>query len=699
MTSAIDVIMGPAPGEAAPSGPFGTGAKVYASLDYTGIVPVRTTGAKAKTIAKKGVSGRKGAQTLPKHYTGPKALPRYKDHNIGWRLPYGVIGIDVDQYDDKHGADDLKALVAEMGPLPDTWSTTARGEGPSRIYYYRVPEDCGELAGSLSESIEIIQHHHRYAMVWPSVHEKTGNTYAWYNGHRSDTPPTIDQFAELPAAWLERLSKPQRDHRDGMGLGVEDFRSRYTEESDTDLSGRIRDRFDSTPSCRHDSMVIALGWACRSATYGLVNAGEIFDSLAADWDEATAGEGRDDEFDAMVRDVVASTPEPDDGVKDDEYEPEAEDHKDTEGIDFGGVSKEIRIEALRILRHQEAMDLVRAHKARQRVGEAITVSDALDEILNGEDDADAPSVGKIENHENGWGLFYPSHINGIYGDGAIGKSVIISEVQARVLRDGGTVVHWEFDNNPLKAIIRRLVNANAPVDAIRHRFHVLFTPGDRDALPDSVKRSAALVTLDALNPAVTFFEMDPYHPTGIDTALQECLRPFTLSGACGLFVDHVGHENKERQAGSIRKAQAVQGALYEAAMIAELKPGTTGRTRLVLRKDNRGFLGSTGRSIAVAVMTSGSTDSPGRVVTVFDEPDPFNISEDRPDTPMTDAQNVDRIVREMDRAGLPTDLSQRAARDWLKDHEIEIKSRATSWRQAHAARQKRSGDSPPPGFE
>lgn len=703
MTTATDFLMGPADGEARPSGPFGTGVKIYAGLDYTGIVPVRTTGAKAKTIAKKGVSGRKGVQTLPKHYTGPKALPRYKDHNIGWRLPYGIIGIDVDQYDDKHGADDLKGLTAELGPLPDTWSSTARGEGPSRIYYYRVPDDCGELAGSLSESIEIIQHHHRYAMVWPSVHEKTGNTYAWYNGHRSDTPPTLDQFAPLPDAWLERLSKPQRSHQDGMGLGVEEFRTRYTEESDTDLTGRIRDRFDTTPSCRHDSMVIALGWACRSATYGLINAGDIFDALAADWDEATAGEHREDEYDAMVRDVVASTPEPDEGIKDDEYEPDEDGQKDQEPVFGPEISKEVKIEALRILRHQRALDIVREFQNHQNAPAALSESDALDALLGGAS-LDVPTVAKIEDHENGWGLFYPGHVNGIYGDGAVGKTVILAEIQARELNAGGTVIHWEFDNNPMMSVIKRLVDAGAEPDGIRKRFKVVLSKTDRDKLAPEITKNVTLVTLDAINPAVTSFDLDPYHPGGIDSIMQECFQRYTMSGACGVFLDHVGHENKERQAGSIRKAQAVQGALYEAVIDTQLRPGTTGRTRLVLRKDNRGSLGSViGRTIAVALMESRTPAGglAGRVATVFTEPDPFNDDPVMRPAPPTEAEHVQRITREMDDAGLPAGLSQRAARDWLKDHEVEIRAKSTHWRLAHAARQQRAGDpdTPPPGME
>jgi hypothetical protein len=211
--------------------------------------------------------------------------------------------------------------------------------------------------------------------------------------------------------------------------------------------------------------------------------------------------------------------------------------------------------------------------------------------------------------------------------------------------------------------------------------------------------------LDALNPAVNSFGLDPYHPGGIDTVILECLRPYTLNGACGLFVDHVGHENKERQHGAIRKSQAVQGALYEAVKVISLKPGKTGRTRLVLRKDNRGSLGDMeGRTLAVAVMVSQVQpgDLSGRVETVFVEPDPFS-DEAEHDGPMTPEQKAEhtkkRIIREMDRAGVPTDLSQQATREWMKDHEVEVPGRAVEWRAAHAERRNQVLGKPPEGME
>ena len=50
-----------------------------------------------------------------------------------------VIGIDVDCYDGKPGADTITAWEAKGGPLPTTTFSTSRDDG-SRIRFYRVPD-------------------------------------------------------------------------------------------------------------------------------------------------------------------------------------------------------------------------------------------------------------------------------------------------------------------------------------------------------------------------------------------------------------------------------------------------------------------------------------------------------------------------------------------------------------------------------
>ncbi|MFD5078052.1 bifunctional DNA primase/polymerase [Streptomyces sp. NPDC058371] len=658
-------------------GPFKRAGRVYAPLGYTGMVPVN---ASDKMLALKGVTGRDGVQTTPEQYTGPDAVRMYGDHNIGWRLPLGIIGLDVDQYEDKHGADQLAELESRLGPLPATWSSTSRGDGPSRIYFFRVPEDCGELRGNAAPDIEVIQHHHRYAIVWPSVHP-SGREYAWYNGRRSDTPPALDQFAALPQAWLDDLSKPQRENGPGAGLDVDTFTDTYTKESDPARVARIRESFDSRGGCRHDTMLKALGWAARSAAEGKVSAAGVFDLLEADWKAATGG-GREAEFTDLLERAVADAPDP---------AGDAEAPEPTELEVFApDVSPAVREAAERMLEYKAAQRLVSQWEASQRATTTMTVSQALDAVLSGEA-AVIPTVARLAGTGAG-GLFYPGLVNGVYGDASVGKSVIQAEVEARILADGGIVVHWEFDNNPVMVIVARLLHAGAAAEDIRGRFHVLYSTLDRDALTADVQRAVKLVTLDALNPAVTSLGGDPYHPGGIDNAVREFFAPFTLHGACGVFVDHVGHESKDRQAGSIRKAQAVQGALYECQFEAPLKPGLTGRTRLILRKDNQGALGDqVGKTVATAVMTSEAEKGApaGPVRTVFESPDPF-VPEEKEEPKWTDEDRIEWVIRKMDEAGVPTGRGINETHKWMDGEGVKIPLRKNLKDRAIKARNHRA---------
>lgn len=631
-TSAVDWLMSD-PEEEIPAGPFAQGAPVYATKIHHGVIPLIKSD---KLPAKAGITGRKGVQGTPEQYL--KFLPRRGDCNIGLRLQ-GMVGIDVDDYqsgsETKTGAADLAELVKILGPLPCGPTTTARGEGPSRIHIFRLPEGfdiAEEFRGELSKSIDVIQRHHRLVVVWPSIHPKTGATYRWYNPDGSVMPegdvPAPGDFPEIPAAWLAHLQKPQRDHTPGAGLGVEEFREEFTQESDPTLVPHILNKFDKREGNRHTSMLQALGWAAREAVVGKVNAGDVFDKLEGLWVEAKKEAGPD-EFPKLLVRAVADAPEAPDFPDDLYVDP------DTVPEDLGSWATDEFVSFLTNPEHAKAVEsecdrrMVRriadAKDASKRTVPLMTADEALDAILNGVQ-VSIPSVAKIKDHEHGRGLFYPGFINGIFGDQSVGKSVMLAEIQARTLTEGGTVVHWEYDNNIPLTIMQRLLHAGAKPEDIRGKFEILYGPADRDKLSPQFRASVTLVTLDALNPAATFFGVDPYHPTGIDTVLQECMTPFVLHGACGVFLDHVGHENKQRQTGSIRKSQAVQGALYEAVKVNSLKPGMTGRTSLILRKDNRGSLGMEDVTTSTAVMVSGAVlgGDAGKVVTVFEAPDPFN---------------------------------------------------------------------------
>lgn len=103
--------------------------------------------------------------------------------NIGLHMgPYGeeytVIGIDVDNYDDKTGGAELADLQRKLGPLPATWTSSSRDDGVSGIRYFLAPKEY-EYRGQVAKSIECIQEKHRYAVVYPSWHPN-GGQYVWY---------------------------------------------------------------------------------------------------------------------------------------------------------------------------------------------------------------------------------------------------------------------------------------------------------------------------------------------------------------------------------------------------------------------------------------------------------------------------------------------------------------------------------------
>lgn len=146
-----------------------------------------------------------------------------KKHNICIRLAgvdaeHELIGIDVDHYKkgdrDKKGFDQLQKLEAKLGPLPETWISSARTDGKSGIRWFRVPRGLA-FRSKVDEDIEVIRKGHRFAVVWPSVHPD-GGTYWWFplgvapnkegrklwNGHL----PPAQSFPILPDTWIDYLT-------------------------------------------------------------------------------------------------------------------------------------------------------------------------------------------------------------------------------------------------------------------------------------------------------------------------------------------------------------------------------------------------------------------------------------------------------------------------------------------------------------
>jgi P4 family phage/plasmid primase-like protien len=293
---------------------YASAAALYVSAGWPAVIPVPHHG---KTPPPEGFTGEAGRDTTPDDIARWASNGR-ADSSVALRMPNGVIGIDVDQYlkgtRQKVGAQTLEACQQRWGLLPPTWSSTARGaDQPSRISFYRVP--VGRYRTVIQPDIEIIQRHHRYAVVWPSVHEDTGTTYEWYepSGALATRLPSPQDLAELRpeihGAWLAGLREGATDagpvsapHAAGEALLSrlgQDTRPACSELTDA-AHRTLTEVAAADHGTRHDAMAARVHRYVMSAAHGHAGFGHAVTALREIWDRLTPGEQREQEFERML---------------------------------------------------------------------------------------------------------------------------------------------------------------------------------------------------------------------------------------------------------------------------------------------------------------------------------------------------------------------------------------------------------------
>ncbi len=138
-------------------------------------------------------------------------IREHPDGNIALRLPPGVVGIDADPHKGPAERESWLELLDRCGPLPNALRCTSRQDDQSGVRLFRVADGltfAGDLpAGSNGVSPgEIIQHHHRYVVAWPSIHPDTGRMYRW--SPPAGDIPVVSELPWLPDAWIEVLTAP-----------------------------------------------------------------------------------------------------------------------------------------------------------------------------------------------------------------------------------------------------------------------------------------------------------------------------------------------------------------------------------------------------------------------------------------------------------------------------------------------------------
>ena len=184
--------------------------QMYTDLGWSGVLKLK---AGSKFPPPTGFTGAAGA--YPSYADMHAWAEEEPAGNVALRLGDGFIGIDEDRYNGKTGQATIAEAEKRWGALPYSPKSTSRTDG-SGIRLYRVPAGL-RFAGVLEfpdldlGDVEIIQPHHRYAVVWPSVHDKTGQRYYWHDADGEViTPPHSEAIPELPAAWVEALRESEK---------------------------------------------------------------------------------------------------------------------------------------------------------------------------------------------------------------------------------------------------------------------------------------------------------------------------------------------------------------------------------------------------------------------------------------------------------------------------------------------------------
>lgn len=144
-----------------------------------------------------------------RHWTSAKGRANagklsYPAGNIAIRLPPHVLGVDVDAYDGKTGGKTLQDAELDWGALPPTWVSSSQEDGISGIRWFRIPPGLawpGELPQG--KGVELIRWDHRFALVAPSVHDKSKREYKWFQEVVRDDGSyamvlSVDEFPDCP---------------------------------------------------------------------------------------------------------------------------------------------------------------------------------------------------------------------------------------------------------------------------------------------------------------------------------------------------------------------------------------------------------------------------------------------------------------------------------------------------------------------
>ncbi len=537
--------------------------------------------------------------------------------NLGLRLPNDVVGIDVDAYDTKTGGLTLHTAEALWGPLPATYRSSSRVDSISSIRFYRIPP------GTLLESvisfdlptgriadIEIVQLNHRYAIVWPSIHKDTGRLYRWItpDGFYTTDIPRSHDLAELPAKWVERLSRTAIDitaHADVNSILTALPPGQPSILVMEQLGKALLGLTDGSAVSRHDTTRDHVLRMFRLAEQGQEGVGAALGTLreqyitaVANRDGSSAAAG---EFDRMVtgqrgHDLIASTPT----VDPYELAGLARPKTPTTNQDF-------RVQPILVIAepvvHVELDEFDRLlfdvpEQVTEGLPETKTSWAAVDlvSILAGDLTPEEPTELL---RTDGKPLFYRGRINALVGESESGKSWVALHACAQAMKAGRSVVFIDFEDMPGN-VVGRLLGLGLTPELLQARFayvgpyEPLGTLQQEELLAVLARMRPSVTVVDGVNAAMTLLGLDLEKNKEATQFHQLVLKPLAdpvVSDTAVVVVDHVIKNPIGRGAyaiGAQAKRAMIDGTMIEVVAVEPFGRGRKGKLRLTVMKDKPG---------------------------------------------------------------------------------------------------------------
>ena len=591
------------------AGVYARGASVYREAGWSGVLPLYIQQKRPRVEGFTGYDGK-----WPTEGDIGDWVVRWPNHNLGLRVGYGILVLDIDAYDGKTGGATLAEAERRWGPLPPTYRSTSRYDDPvSGQRFYRVPvgmlfRPVINFADLGLGHVETIQPHLRLSAVWPSIHPEIGQVYRWFDLDGSlmaeGLVPRVEDLPDLPPEWVEGLAKDA-----------------------------LRDEvFDSSAPNR------------RLALRGQINQ-ELYEKLIGHRDQAPPDRLVEARVEAAVSDLMSDTGSRYESTRDHVAAlmrlrasgrvgvPRALDQLRTAYVLEVGDTRPAVVADAEFLRFtQGAAMLVAATPLSGPQGDAeqpngadgATVPDApswapvdLTEVLTGGTSGVTPTMFR---RTDGVCLLYPGMTHSFHGESESGKSMIIQAECVRLLGEGQDVLYLDFESDK-QSVVDRLLHLGADAQAVFDHFRYVrpevsptSTDTERAAWEAILGREYALAVIDGVTEALTVFGKDSMSNDDIASWSRVVPRRIAeRTGAAVVLIDHVV-KNKTQQGrnpiGAQAKLAALTGAAYTVELLPPLGEGMRGAVGLRIAKDRPGQV----RNMCGAFRKGDRTQQAARVV-------------------------------------------------------------------------------------